>query len=228
VVGSLAAELATNLWSEGAQVSMVGFGDDLSSLAPSRLSYWTSLDEAPHEVTRRTDAQVRACGRRDADSVAAVRMSHPDTLLWGAEIIFVSAPPSPEETERLDRLAADPNRVAAVVVGDVMNSPWRFVVDEKNQAVCRLLGLEVDAHSINPSQFADLVALFDVAETEALDKRRAEQDMPAYEFSSSDLSKAAPVEIDLLGPVEVDAARCTRRSPSTARRPPRRRDPGLG
>ncbi|MDX6295548.1 MAG: hypothetical protein QOH50_4623 [Kribbellaceae bacterium] len=206
VVGSLAAELATNLWSEGAHVSMVGFGDDLSSLAPSRLSYWTSLDEALHEVTRRTDAQVQACGRRDADSVAAVRMSHPDTLLWGAEIIFVSAPPSPEETERLNRLAADPKRcIAAVVVGDVMNSPWRFVVDEKNQAVCRLLGLEVDAHSINPAQFADLVALFDVAETEALDKRRAEQDMPAYEFSSSDLSKAAPVEIDLLGPVEVDA-----------------------
>jgi hypothetical protein len=206
VVGSLAAELATNLWSEGAHVSMVGFGDDLSSLAPSRLSYWTSLDEAMHEVTGRTDAQVQTCGRRDADSVASARMSHPDTMLWGAEIIFVSAPPSPEETERLNRLAADPKRcVAAVVVGDVMDSPWRFVVDEKNQAVCRLLGLEVDAHSINPSQFADLVALFDVAETEALDKRRAEQDMPAYEFSSSDLSQAAPVEIDLLGPVEVDA-----------------------
>jgi hypothetical protein len=146
---------------------MVGFGDDLSSLAPSRLSYWTSLDEALHEVTRRTDAQVQACGRRDADPVAAVRMSHPDTLLWGAEIIFVAAPPSPEETERLDQLAADPKRgVAAVVVGDVMNSPWRFVVDEKNQAVCRLLGLEVDAHSIKPGPVRDLVALFDVAETE--------------------------------------------------------------
>jgi hypothetical protein len=206
VVGSLAAELATNLWSEGAHVSMVGFGDDLSSLAPSRLSYRSSLDEALDEVTRRTDAQVQACGRRNADSVAAARMSHPDALLWGAEIIFVSAPPSAEEVERLNRLAADPKRcVAAVVVGDVMDAPWRFVVDEKNQAVCRLLGLEVDAHSIDPAQFADLVALFDVAEAEALDKRRMEHDMPAYEFSTSDLSQAAPVEVDLLGPVEVDA-----------------------
>jgi hypothetical protein len=95
--------------------------------------------------------------------------------------------------------------VAVVVVGDVLDSPWRFVVDEKSQAVCRLLGIEVDAHSINPAQFADLVALFDLAESEALDKRRAEQDMPAYEFSSTDLSKAAPVEVDLLGPIEVDA-----------------------
>jgi hypothetical protein len=92
-----------------------------------------------------------------------------------------------------------------VVVGDVLGSPWRFVVDEKNNAVCRLLGLEVDAHSINPAQFADLVSLFKTAESEALDKRRAEQDMPAYEFSTSDLSQAAPVEVDLLGPVEVDA-----------------------
>jgi hypothetical protein len=206
VVGSLAAELATNQWSEGAHISMVGFGDDLSSLAPSRLSYWVSLDDALREVTRRTDAQVQACGRRDADSVADARMAFPDPQLWGAEIIFVSAPPSPEEEARLAKLASDPKRcVAVVVVGDVMSSPWRFVVDEKNQAVCRLLGLEVDAHSINPSQFADLVALFGVAEAEALDKRRADLDMPAYEFSATDLSRPAPVEIDLLGPVEVDA-----------------------
>ncbi|NEA37242.1 hypothetical protein [Streptomyces sp. SID13031] len=206
VVGSLAAELATNLWSEGAHVSMVGFGDDLSTLSPSRLSYWVSLDDALREVTRRTDAQVQACGRRDAETVADARMVFPDPQLWGPEIIFVSAPPSPEEEERLTRLAGDPKRcVAVVVVGDVMNSPWRFVVDEKNQAVCRLLGLEVDAHSINPAQFADLVALFGVAESEALDKRRSELDMPAYEFSSADLSQPAPVEVDLLGPVEVDA-----------------------
>ncbi|MEV6286379.1 hypothetical protein [Kribbella sp. NPDC051770] len=206
VVGSLAAELATNLWSEGAHVSMVGFGDDLSSLAPARLSYWTRLDDAVQQVTRRTDAQVQACARRDADSVATVRMAQPDAVLWGPEIIFVSAPPSLEEQQQLARLAADPKRcVAVVVVGDVLDAPWRFVVDEKNQAVCRLLGLEVDAHSINPAQFADLVALFETAESEARDKRRVEQDMPAYEFSSTDLSQAAPVEVDLLGPVEVDA-----------------------
>ncbi|TDW76351.1 hypothetical protein [Kribbella pratensis] len=206
VVGSLAVELATNLWSEGAHISMVGFGDDLSSLAPSRLSYWIRLDDAMGEVARRTEAQVQACQRRNVDSVADARMTHPDAALWGSEIIFVSAPPSPEEQDQLNRLAADTQRsIAVVVVGDVINSPWRFVVDEKNQAVCRLLGLEVDAHSVNPEQFADLVALFDAAEVDARDKRRAEQDMPAYEFSTTDLSQPAPVEVDLLGSVEVDA-----------------------
>ncbi|NIK59969.1 LysM peptidoglycan-binding domain-containing protein [Kribbella shirazensis] len=206
VVGSLAVELATNLWSEGAHISMVGFGDDLSSLAPNRLSYWVRLDDAMAEVARRTEAQVQACQRRNVGSVAEARMSHPDAALWGAEIIFLSAPPSPQEQDQLNRLAADAKRsIAVVVVGDVMNSPWRFVVDEKNQAVCRLLGLEVDAHSVNPEQFADLVALFDAAEADARDKRRSEQDMPAYEFSTTDLSQPAPVEVDLLGPVEVDA-----------------------
>src|SRR3954452_5237798 len=206
VVGSLAVELATNLWSEGAHVSMVGFGDDLSSLSPGRLSYWIRLDDAIAEVTRRTEAQVQACQRRNAGSVADARMTHPDAALWGAEIIFVSAPPSPEEQDQLNRLAADSQRsIAVVVVGDVISSPWRFVVDEKNEAVCRLLGLEVDAHSVNPEQFADLVALFNAAEADSRDKRRAELDMPAYEFSATDLSQPAPVEVDLLGPVEVDA-----------------------
>lgn len=206
VVGSLAAELATNLWSEGAHISMVGFGDDLSSLAPSRLSYWVRLDDAIAEVSRRTEAQVQACERRNVGSVADARMAYPDPALWGAEIIFVSAPPSPQEQDALNRLASDTKRsIAVVVVGDVISSPWRFVVDEKHQAVCRLLGLEVEAHSVNPEQFADLVALFDAAESDSRDKRRAEQDMPAYEFSGTDLSVAAPVEVDLLGPVEVDA-----------------------
>ena len=154
---------------------MVGFGDDLSSLAPSRLSYWVRLDDAIAEVTRRTDAQVQACARRELSSVDEARMAYPDPALWGAEIIFVSAPPSPEEQDQLNRLAADQQRsIAVVVVGDVISSPWRFVVDEKNQAVCRLLGLEVDAHSIDPQQFANLVALFDAAESDSRDKRRAE------------------------------------------------------
>ncbi|GAA1672589.1 BTAD domain-containing putative transcriptional regulator [Kribbella yunnanensis] len=206
VVGSLAVELATNLWSEGAHVSMVGFGDDLSSLAPGRLSYWVRLDAALAEVSRRTDAQVQACERRNVASVAEARTAHPDSVLWGAEIIFVSAPPSAEEQDLLNRLAGDQKRgIAVVVVGDVMNSPWRFVVDEKNQAVCRLLGLEVEAHTVTPEQVSELVALFDAAESDALDKRRTEQNMPAYEFSTTDLSLPAPVEVDLLGPVEVDA-----------------------
>ncbi|WP_405058396.1 hypothetical protein OG474_37455 [Kribbella sp. NBC_01505] len=206
VVGSLAVELATNLWSEGAHVSMVGFGDDLSSVAPGRLSYWVRLDAALSEVTRRTDAQVQACERRTLASVAEARTTDPDPTLWNAEIVFVSAPPSPEEQDQLNRLAEDQKRgIAVVVVGDVISSPWRFVVDEKNRAVCRLLGLEVEAHSVTPEQVTELVGLFDAAESDALDKRRTEQNMPAYEFATTDLSLPAPVEVDLLGPVEVDA-----------------------
>lgn len=206
VVGSLAVELATNLWSEGARVSMVGFGDDLSALAPSRLRYRSSLYEALGDVLRRTDAQAEACGRYGVESVTRARIIHPDEDLWGAEILVLSAPPSPEEAYQLNQLAADPRRsVGVLVVGDVMTAPLRFVVDEKDNLVCRLLGLEVDAHRIAPEQFADLVALFNAAEADARDKVRQEQDMPAYEYAGSDLSQAAPVEIDLLGPVEVDA-----------------------
>lgn len=206
VVGSLAVELATNPWSEGARVTMVGFGDDLSSLAPSRLRYRGSLDEALNDVTQRTDAQAQACRQHGLDSITKARTEHPDPMLWGPEIVVLSAPPSPEETQKLSSLTADPQHsVGVMVLGDVPIAPWRFVVDEKRQAVCRLLGLEVDAHTIDPGQFADLVALFNAAEADAREKARAEEDRPAYELSTADLSQPAPVEIDLLGPVEVDA-----------------------
>src|SRR3712207_9272257 len=65
----------------------------------------------------------------------------------------------------------------------------------------------VDAHSIDPGQFGDLVALFNAAEADAREKVRLEEDRPAYESAVTDLSRPAPVEIDLLGPIEVDASR---------------------
>ena len=206
VAVSLAVELGTNLWSEGAHVTMVGFGDDLTVLAPDRMTYRSSLDEALADVRRRADQQARTCESRGYASVTRARLSHPDAELWGPEVVVLSAPPSPDEADQLNRLAADRKRsIGVVVVGDVPVAPWRFVVDEEGRAVCRLIGLEVEAHVITPAQYAQLVTLFRAAESEARQKARALEDAPAFESVVSDLSRPAPVEIDLLGPVEVDA-----------------------
>lgn len=206
VAVSLAVELGTNLWSEGVHVTMVGFGDDLTVLAPDRMTYRRSLDDALTDVRERADRQARTCESRGYASVTRARLAHPDSELWGPEVVVLSAPPSPEEADQLNRLAADRKRsIGVVVVGDVPVAPWRFVVDEDGRAVCRLIGLEVEAHVITPAQYADLVTLFRAAESEARQKARALEDAPAFESVTSDLSRPAKVEIDLLGPVEVDA-----------------------
>ena len=206
VAVSLAVELGTNLWSEGVHVTMVGFGDDLTVLAPDRMTYRPSLEDALVDVRERADRQARTCESRGFDSVTRARLTVPEPELWGTEVVVLSAPPLPDEAERLNRLAADRRRsIGVVVVGDVPVAPWRFVVDEQGQAVCRLIGLEVDAHVITPAQYADLVDLFRAAESEARQKARAMEDAPAYESVTSDLSRPAAVEIDLLGPVEIDA-----------------------
>ena len=149
-----------------------------------RAGYWVRLSTIAGVVPRRRCRPVA-----EPCSVAEARMAYPDAALWGAEIIFVSAPPSPEEQDQLNRLAADHRRtIAVVVVGDVINSPWRFVVDEKNQAVCRLLGLgSMPTASIRPSSPTWSGCSRRPSPTRA-DKRRAEQDMPAYEFSTTDLA----------------------------------------
>ncbi|HZO68248.1 MAG TPA: hypothetical protein VFB74_24890 [Kribbellaceae bacterium] len=206
VAVSLAVELGTNLWSQGVHVTMVGFGDDLTDLAPDRMTYRSSIADALEDVRHRADHQARTCEARGIDSVTRARLAYPDPELWGTEVVVLSAPPLPAEAEQLNRLAGDPRRsVGVMVVGDVPVAPWRFVVDESGQAVCRLIGLEVDAHTVTPSQYAELVALFRAAESEARQKARAAEDAPAYQNAVADLSQAAPVEIDLLGPIEVDA-----------------------
>ncbi len=206
VAVSLAVELGTNQWSQGVHITMVGFGDDLTDLAPDRMTYRSSLEEALVDVRYRVDHQARTCEARGIDSVTRARLAYPDADLWGTEVVVLSAPPSPAEADQLNRLAADPRRsVGVLVVGDVPAAPWRFVVDENGQAVCRLIGLEVDAHTVTPSQYVELVSLFRAAESEARRKARAAADAPAFEHADADLSRAAQVEIDLLGPIEIDA-----------------------
>ena len=147
---------------------MVGFGDDLSVAGAGRLSYWVRLDDAIAEVTRRTEAQVQACARRDLELGQPRRGWPTRTRRCGVR----RSSSCPRRRRRRSRPAEPAGRGPPAQHRRGRGrrrdqlAPWRFVVDEKNEAVCRLLGLEVDAHSINPAQFADLVALFEAAESE--------------------------------------------------------------
>lgn len=161
VAASVAVELATNLWSDRVALTLVGFGDDLTAIAPDRMRRVDDLAQALGEVERHTAQQVAACAQAAAASVLRGRQVWPDTRLWCPQFLILSAPPSEEEAARLVALAADPARaVGVLVVGDLPSAHWRAVVGADGALQIPVLGVDVAAQQLPPEAYRPIVRAF--------------------------------------------------------------------
>jgi hypothetical protein len=171
---SIAVELGTNLWSDGLQVTLVGFGDDLTALAPDRLRRVDDLDQVLDDVENRTAVQASACTQTGLASVLRGRQVRPGPI-WSPQFLVLSAPPTSEQVRRLALLADDRRRaVGVLVVGDVPAARWRAVLDADGTLRAPVLGLEVQAQLLPPAAYGPLVRMFRTASSssrgDALDR----------------------------------------------------------
>jgi len=222
---SIAVELGTNLWSDGLQVTLVGFGDDLTALAPDRLRRVDDLDQVLDDVESRTAVQASACTQTGLASVLRGRQVRPGPI-WSPQFLVLSAPPTAEQVRRLALLADDRRRaVGVLVVGDVPAARWRAVLDADGTLRAPVLGLEVQAQLLPPAAYGPLVRMFRTASSssrgDALD--RALSGLSGVSGAGGDGAQAgdpdavpvlgrhldpmatAPVEVRVMGPVEVVA-----------------------
>jgi hypothetical protein len=222
VVASVAVELATNLWSDDVRVTMVGFGDDLSAIAPGRLRHVDSLAEALAEAEARHERQRGALLTSGLESVLRGRQLRRDQRLCEPQFLILSAPPSPEEAARLSALVSEQRAaVGAVTVGDVAAARWRFVVDGQGILDTVLLGITLDAQRLPVAHYREVVALFEGADVTAAapvvalprPDRSGDDPGPAGPGSAVrpvpsahlDLGRPQPVEVRLLGDLQVNA-----------------------
>jgi Bacterial transcriptional activator domain len=143
--------------------------------------------------------------------------------LWAPEFIVLSAPPSPQELAALSALTADGRRTCGVLtVGDVPGARWRFVVSKNGQLDTGVLGLKLQAQLLPVESYRSLVPLFTEAASAASAVAATGQDtgspaalavpvqlhgpaprqLPARHL---DLDADLPVEVQLLGALDVDA-----------------------
>lgn len=216
---SLAVDLVTHPWSDAVEVTLVGFGDDLSDLAPDRITSLSSIEEAV-EQARRTDRSAQALLRTlGVDGVLAGRAAgHGDQL--HPRVLILSGPPSEAQAALFGELAAQGRSVLTTVcVGNTMAARWRFVTDAGGGIDLGALGMSGAARRISHEGAGALRALLRGAATEAA-QRTAEaavgtpagvlaQLAPATRPSPSAPARAGLAEslaqVLLLGPVEVRA-----------------------
>jgi hypothetical protein len=204
---AMAVELATSRWSEGIQLTLVGFGADLEVLAPDRVHLAPTLAEAlprletwAAEVADVLDpladgtGQARAEGLRGAD--------------WEPHYLISAVEPAAGwERDRLLALAQTGQAAGAayLTAGDVPGAAWTWELTPDGRLLAGQLGLEVSAQAITHEQQVALADMFEAADDLAGVPLSAPPPLGLAPVQHLAPQLAQPVEVTLLGPVSVHA-----------------------
>jgi DNA-binding SARP family transcriptional activator len=171
VFASVAAELATNGWSDRMTITLVGFGEDLTPLAPNRLRHLDGIDDLIETMEAETRQRRGALGAAGQDSVLTGRTGPAQHTRWAPHLVLLAAQPSAEDAVKLAELAADASRLGigylvGTETGDLPGAAWEMEITGQGKLLAPLLGLELDAQLLPVAQQRAVVELFVEADPE--------------------------------------------------------------
>ncbi|WP_184760917.1 BTAD domain-containing putative transcriptional regulator [Streptomyces griseoloalbus] len=165
VFASVAAELATNGWSDRMTITLVGFGEDLTPLAPNRLRHLDDIEALIETMEAETRQRRGALGAAGHDSVLTGRTGPAQHTRWAPHLVLLAAAPSAEDAVTLAELAADAGRLGIGYLvgtdsGDLPGAAWEMEITGEGKLLAPLLGLELDAQLLPADQQRAVVELF--------------------------------------------------------------------
>ncbi|WP_328495801.1 hypothetical protein OHS59_25995 [Streptomyces sp. NBC_00414] len=205
VFASVAAELATNGWSDRMTITLVGFGEDLTPLAPNRLRHLDDVEALVETMEAETRQRRGALGAAGQDSVLTGRTGPAQHTRWAPHLVLLAAEPSAEDAVKLAELASDASRLGIGYLvgtqsGDLPGAAWEMEITSEGKLLAPLLGLELDAQLLPVSQQRAVVELFTDADPERDDDRPATT--PPFLVDISEQGRPA-VYARLVGPYEI-------------------------
>jgi hypothetical protein len=206
-LAAMAAELATNRWSDEMHITLVGFGTELTLIAPDRVLAVDSLAEVLPALEARAAEADAAASAAGTDWVLTGRTRGVNPGPWTPHYLIMAEPPAPDDLDRLLALARSGQRTGAgyLVAGDLSSATWSWTITEDRRLRAGLLGFDVAAQLLPAGQYAAVAELF--AGTAADPVGPTLDDPPASVAPAAQLVPGArmPVEIGLLGPASVQA-----------------------
>ncbi|MFL6056810.1 MAG: hypothetical protein ACJ72W_28520 [Actinoallomurus sp.] len=205
VLAAVAVELATNRWSDHMRITLVGFGEELSLIAPDRIRVVTTLAEALPELESRTEEVRQALAASGADSVLTGRCRGVFGEAWMPHYLIMADPPTPDEAERLVALARTGQRMAAgyLVAGETPGATWTWDVTSDGRLRAGVLGFDVEAQLVPERHYRAVIELFRTAGRADGVPYGGIDEEPVVPPAMGEVRPA--VDIRLLGPIEVDA-----------------------
>ncbi|MEV5979874.1 BTAD domain-containing putative transcriptional regulator [Streptomyces sp. NPDC052114] len=165
VFASVAAELATNGWSDRMTITLVGFGQDLTPLAPNRLRHLEDVEALIETMEAETRQRRGALGAAGHDSVLTGRTGPAQHTRWAPHLVLLAAEPTGEDAVTLAELAADAGRLGIGYLvgtdsGDLPGAAWEMEITRDGKLLAPLLGLELTAQTLPEAQQRAVVQLF--------------------------------------------------------------------
>ncbi|MFF8655412.1 BTAD domain-containing putative transcriptional regulator [Streptomyces huasconensis] len=172
VFASVAAELATNGWSDRMTITVVGFGQDLTPLAPNRLRHLEDVEALLETMEAETRQRRGALGAAGHDSVLTGRTGPAQHTRWAPHLVLLAAEPTGEDAVKLAELAADAARLGIGYLvgtesGDLPGAAWEMEITRAGKLLAPLLGLELQAQTLPEAQQRAIVRLFTEADPES-------------------------------------------------------------
>lgn len=205
VFASVAAELATNGWSDRMTITLVGFGEDLTPLAPNRLRHLDDVEALLETMEAETRQRRGALGAAGHDSVLTGRTGPAQHTRWAPHLVLLAAEPSAEDAVKLAELASDASRLGIGYLvgtesGDLPGAAWEMEITSEGKLLAPLLGLELDAQQLPVAQQRAVVELFVEADPEREPNGPAAD--PPFLVDISEQGRPA-VYARLVGPYEI-------------------------
>ncbi|MFJ8715072.1 BTAD domain-containing putative transcriptional regulator [Streptomyces violaceus] len=205
VFASVAAELATNGWSDRMTITLVGFGEDLTPLAPNRIRHLEDIEALVETMEAETRQRRGALGAAGHDSVLTGRTGPAQHTRWAPHLVLLAAQPSAEDAVKLAELAADAGRLGigylvGTETGDLPGAAWEMEITGQGKLLAPLLGLELDAQLLPAAQQRAVVELFTDADPER--ETNGPVTTPPFLVDISEHGRPA-VYARLVGPYEI-------------------------
>lgn len=201
VLAALATELATSVWADDLQVTLVGGLPQLpEALGTGRLRHVTDLDALLRSLEHRSAAvhtSLASAGMPDlqhARTATAAGQANADS--WTPEIVLLTQPLPPADRERLRALLHDLPQagLAAVTTGETSLCGWTLALDPLDSgtdgvAVLHPIGLSLRSQQLTDHDLGRLLDLLAVTDMPA----RPAEDVP----DDAELGSDEPTLADL-------------------------------
>ncbi|NUR85031.1 MAG: hypothetical protein HOY71_13185, partial [Nonomuraea sp.] len=207
VLASIAAELATNGWSDRMTVTLVGFAEDLTALAPARVRHLHGIADVIEVMAAETAQRMAALRTAGQDSVLTGRAGPAQHTQWAPHLVLIAGSPTDEQAARLAELAADAGRLGIgylVSAGTTAlpGAAWELEISPEGRLTAPLLGLDLRAQRLPAAQYAAVLALFAQAAGNEGDGPEPDPGAPAFLVDLSDRGRPG-IYARLLGPFEL-------------------------
>jgi DNA-binding SARP family transcriptional activator/LysM repeat protein len=201
VLAALAIELATSIWADDLQVTLVGAFPELEdTLQTGRIRYLPSVGRILQELQLRAEQDRQALADDGAADLHTARVTGAAPDAWSPEIVLLAGDITASQQAQLQDLLTQTPRVAiAAVTSGIRVGAWGLDLtagDSPDLAILAPIGLQLRPQRVPAEQYGLLLELASLTDLEELtdgDPAAGAGDTPAGEPSLADVEAVAPV-----------------------------------